>query len=382
MTSSSNDAFQDIRPYEDAEVRGVLSHILSDREFTDAIVRFKFPRLHGSFGWALRPLVSFALKRQVRGIDSVKDFQQVVEDYMDKMIHNSTRGLEITGIDKLDPNQAYLFVSNHRDIAMDPAFVNFALWHNGHETVRIAIGDNLLRKEYVSDLMRLNKSFIVKRSAKGVREMMATYLTLSHYIDTSISEGHSIWIAQREGRAKDGQDVTDPAIIKMFYMFRKKEKMAFPDAMKKLHIVPVSISYEYNPCDQQMARELHAVAEHGSYEKSQFEDIQSIVRGIVGYKGHVRVAFGEPIAEPPENAEALAELLDEKILRQYQLHDSNYVAARRLGLEVDCKVDAAQEQQFDERMSSLNEAQRAYFLEMYAAPVRRLAALEAKESAS
>ncbi|PXF30176.1 acyltransferase [Pokkaliibacter plantistimulans] len=376
MTSSLSEAFQDIRPYEDGEVKEVIARILADQEFIDAIVRFKYPKLRNYLGWLLNPAVAFALRRQASKIGNIRDFQRIVSFYMDRMIHKSTTGLTVTGIDKLQPGKAYLFISNHRDIAMDPAFVNYALWHNQHDTVRIAIGDNLLRKPYVSDLMRLNKSFIVKRSAKGVREMMATYLQLSTYIDSSIADGHSIWIAQREGRAKDGKDLTDPAIIKMFYMFRKKEGLSFAEAMQRLHIVPVSISYEYNPCDQSMARELYALAEQGGYEKSQFEDIQSIVRGIVGFKGQVHVAFGDEIVEPPASPEELAELIDRQILDNYFMHGSNLTAAKRLGVSTQQAASAEQQTTFDERLEGLSEGQRAFFLEMYAAPVRRKLALE------
>ena len=183
------------------------------------------------------------------------------------MISTTTTKVEFSGLEKLTADQNYLFISNHRDIAMDPAFVNWGLHQQGLDTVRIAIGDNLLKKPFVSDLMRLNKSFIVKRSAKGVREMMAAFKALSGYIKHSLSvEKQSIWIAQKEGRAKDGNDQTDPAILKMLYMNGKGQKLAFSEYMTGLNIVPVSISYEYDPNDVAKANEIAQLADQVQQE--------------------------------------------------------------------------------------------------------------------
>src|SRR5690606_12237348 len=178
--------FDDIRPYYDHEVRPTLDRILSDPELADAIARLKFPHINSWLGWALRPVVRRVLKTELAGVDSVQGFQHVVEKYMANMIANTTREFTVSGLDELNPQQAYLFVSNHRDIAMDPAFVNWSLYHSGGNTLRIAIGDNLLTKPYVADLMRLNKSFIVNRSAKAPREKLKAAKHLSAYIYHSI----------------------------------------------------------------------------------------------------------------------------------------------------------------------------------------------------
>src|SRR5690606_32442570 len=146
---------------------------------------------------------------------SVADLQHIVKKYMDRMIEGTTDQFTVSGLAELPSGRPWLFMSNHRDIALDPAFLSYALYHNGHETVRIAIGDNLLSKPFAVDLMRLNKSFMVRRSAKGPRAMVAAYKTLSAYIRHSLEvDGSPIWIAQREGRAKDGIDRTEPAVIK------------------------------------------------------------------------------------------------------------------------------------------------------------------------
>src|SRR5690606_21760891 len=187
-----------------------------------------------------------------------------------------------SGLDKLSHDKSYLFISNHRDIAMDPAFVNYMLYHAGFDTLFIAIGDNLLKRPFVNDLMRLNRSFIVKRSLKG-RELLKSSKQLSEYIHHCIAENRNVWIAQREGRAKDGVDRTETALLKMLGMARRPEGLA--EALKPLHIVPVSISYEFDPCDALKGNELYQKTELGSYQKDDQSDINSIVTGMIGYKG-------------------------------------------------------------------------------------------------
>jgi 1-acyl-sn-glycerol-3-phosphate acyltransferase len=249
------------------------------------------------------------------------------------MIDTTVTQLTHTGLDKLDKNKSYLFISNHRDIAMDPAFVNWILFHNGMDTVRIAIGDNLLTKPYASDLMRLNKSFLVNRSETAPKKLFVALKKLSAFILFSIAQEHShIWIAQREGRAKDGNDRSEPAIIKMITLAKPKD-VAFADYIRSLHIVPVSISYEWDPCDVAKANELHAKRSTGTYEKAEQEDIQSIAKGISGHKGHVHVTFGDELTADFADAEAVAAELDRQILKNYRLHATNYAAHELIARE-------------------------------------------------
>ena len=359
--TNAQDPYKEIRPYNDEEVGDVLRNILHDDEFVSAVTRYQFPKMAGRFGWCLKPFVRIALAAKVSEVDSIRDFQVVLENYMKKMIARTTTKLTCSGIDELDPEEAYLFISNHRDIAMDPAFVNWVRHQCGMDTVRIAIGDNLLRKPAVSDMMRLNKSFIVNRSATG-REMMKALTQLSDYIDHSILSGHSIWLAQREGRAKDGNDETDPAILKMLYMAHRKNR-SFAEQAKRLNIVPVSISYEYDPCDSLKANELYEKATQGSYEKSQYEDIASIVKGITGDKGHVHLAFGEPIEGDFDTPEALAAEIDRQIISNYYLHPSNLIAAgQQQGTE-------EQQKGLDARLQAVAEGAQDILRQMYANPV-------------
>ena len=210
------DPFAEIRPYKDDEVAAVLSRLLDNPEFIGTLATYRLGKVASLFPAIVRPVVRYLLAREVRGVSDVHSMQVVIERYMTRMIENATGGFSVSGIERLDPTRPYLFMSNHRDIAMDPAFTSYALHRQGHDTVRIAIGDNLLTKSWVADLMRLNKSFIVKRSVSGPRELLAASKNLANYIQHSLLEEHvAIWIAQREGRAKDGVDRTEPVIIKM-----------------------------------------------------------------------------------------------------------------------------------------------------------------------
>jgi hypothetical protein len=373
--------FDDIRPYHDDEVRPTLDRMLADPELADAITRLKFPALHSWLGWLLKPLVRSKLSRQLKGINDVKGFQAVVEHYMAGMMNTRVKALTSSGLDKLDKHTAYLFISNHRDIAMDPAFVNWVLYHNHANTLRIAIGDNLLTKPFVSDLMRLNKSFIVNRSAKAPREKLKAAKYLSSYIHHSICNEHSsIWIAQREGRAKDGCDKTNSAVLGMIALNKPKTE-ALADYIRELRIVPVSISYELDPCDAAKARELYLQRTEGSYQKEEHEDVKSIAMGIAGNKGNVHLAFGDVLNGDYADTDELVAALDHQILSNYVLHATNCIAYEMLHgkvPQVNYGVDnrpydptqlTTEKAEFDARMKAIPEAQRDIALAIYANPV-------------
>nr|WP_086937933.1 1-acyl-sn-glycerol-3-phosphate acyltransferase [Thaumasiovibrio occultus] len=361
-----NDIYQEIRPYNDSEVKEAIRRLVSDNEFLNAIIHYRFANMPKALLPLLKPLLKQGLLWRWRNVNSIQDVQMQVATYMSHMIERTTDGLTVSGLDKLDPSQSYLFVSNHRDIAMDPALVNWSLHLQGRDTVRIAIGDNLLKKPCATELMKLNKSFIVKRSITAPRELMKALTQLSGYIHHSLKEDNqSVWIAQREGRAKDGNDKTDPAILKMFYMQGKKDKLSFADTMKSLKIVPVSISYENDPCDIAKASELDAKDVQGFYEKSEFEDIDSIVQGIVGQKRRVHVAFGELVEADFETPEELAQHIDQQIADHYHLFPVNYIAA---GCEHDSITDD-EKQVFHQKLATLNQSIADRVTSMYAMPV-------------
>ncbi|KLV10092.1 MULTISPECIES: 1-acyl-sn-glycerol-3-phosphate acyltransferase [Photobacterium] len=364
---TNNDIYKEIRPYNDDEVSGAIKRLVNDKEFISAILNYRFPQLSGAFGWLLTPLIKFFLIRKWSNVKTVDDVQRQVAKYMRATIDHSCDGVSHSGLDKLDPNQSYLFVSNHRDIAMDPAMVNWCLYNNGFDTVRIAIGDNLLKKPCATEMMRLNKSFIVKRSAKAPREMMKALGLLSGYISHSLETGHSIWIAQKEGRAKDGNDKTDPAILKMFYMEGRKRKMEFGEFMSQLKIVPVAISYENDPCDIAKAKELYQKQTEGSYEKGEFEDIESIIQGIVGEKRRIHVSFGDVIQGGVDTPDSLAEEIDRQITANYRLFPANFIAA---GIE-DKSATEAEKARFEAKFADLPEGVVDILKQMYALPAKK-----------
>lgn len=383
------DEFEAIRPYADAEVPAVMARLIADREFLEILARFRFPRLAGSFGWLLKPLIAHRLRGEFAGIHSVDTLQDRIELYLDRTIERATDGITYSGLDQLKPGYAYLFLANHRDIVMDPAFVNYAVFQAKMRTPRIAIGDNLLQRPFVSDLMRLNKSFIVRRSVTGRREKLAAYQVLSAYINHSIRhDGESVWIAQAEGRAKDGNDRTDSAILKMLHMSQKDEE-SFADTLTAMRPTPVSISYEYDPCDQAKARELYIRATTGSYSKAPGEDDTSIALGITGYKGRVHISFGTPIEQIPDDAKQLAAEVDRQILGSYRLFPVHYLAYRiwderdpQLAIpslaELFSNEEIARaEAEWSKRLAACPSVQQPYLIQQYANPVRNRYRLEA-----
>lgn len=392
--------FDDIRPYRDDEVRGVLDRLSVDTEFLDILAGLKLPRLkRSSPGRRLaRWLVGLRVRRVFAPINTVHDFQQLISVHLHAHMQVASTGISVRGLSGLQADQAYLFISNHRDIAMDPAMVNLVLDDHDFNTTRIAIGDNLLSKPFASDLMRINKSFIVKRSSAGRREKLAALKQLSAYIRHSVVEENcSIWIAQSEGRAKDGIDKTETAMLKMLALSKTKGQ-SFAQALAELRIVPVSISYELDPCDGDKTRELHALRSEGSYQKDQYEDLKSIYAGIMGDKGRIVVAFGESVSgeslsdesesgelvkQSFETADELAAAIDRQIISHYQLQAPHLIAYQMLHgtndqleqLKTDLSEDvsesewAEKDQLFKQRLHTIPLAEQDIFLAMYANPV-------------
>ena len=374
------DRFADIRPYRDNEVRKVIDNLLSDVEFIRTIVNLRFPRFPRFISGLLDPFARRRLEREFASVTNVRTLQGLVRRYMDGMFRRTIREFKVSGLEELDPGPC-LFMCNHRDIALDPTLVNFALLENGHDSARIAIGDNLLTKPFVSDLMRLNKCFIVRRSARG-RQAIGAFRTLSAYISHSIFEEKvSIWIAQREGRAKDGNDFTEPAIIKMLALNRARGSEDFMEYIKKLRIIPVVISYEYDPCDGRKAMELFHTDRDGEYQKGENEDLNSIASGVMGQKGCVHVSFGRPLEGNPGTPEDVASAVDKQIIGNYYLHTTNFMAYRELhGDSKDLSLLSEQYafdpdeynkgyRIFQKRINSLPREHRRYALAIYANPV-------------
>lgn len=372
--------FEDMRPYRDDEVRAVLDRLIADPDMSHTVAHFLVPklaRLEGPLAWLVRQFLRF----EFRNVDDVRGVQEIVEKYIDKIVNRTTAGLSISGLDRLPRDRACLFVSNHRDIAMDPAFAIVAMFKEGHETSRIAIGDNLLTKQFASDIMKLNKSFTVQRSSGSRRQKLAAATKLSNYIYHSIvNDNEHVWIAQRAGRAKDGLDRTNPALVAMFAMTKDRDT-PFADFWRKLHIVPLSISYEWDPCDGQKAKELYITEHKDEYKKAKNEDLASIAKGAVGHKGHVHTAFGTPIEGDFDDVNSLAEEIDRQIVGNYTLHPTNLIAYEHIygsvsGLPVgypprpwEPQAHTGMREAFEARMQKIDKRWRDQAIQAYANPV-------------
>ena len=314
--------YEDIRPYRDEEVAEVVDRLLGDPKFC-AILPYMAPDL------PMEKLVA-----EMRRAKTIADFQvgiiyPIVHGYAKK----STVSLNLSGFKYLDKSMAYTFVSNHRDIVLDSAFLDFQLIEKGWDTVEIAIGDNLLVFPWIEDLVKLDKSFIVKRGLP-IREQLGSSLELSSYMHYTIRErNQSIWLAQREGRAKDSNDRTQESVLKMLNLGGSGSVL---ENLASMNIVPVSISYEYDPCDYLKAIEMQVRRDNPEYKKTQKDDLMNMQIGIMGYKGRVFYKISPCISDEllkmegsmhkNELFEKIAHLIDQRIHLNYHLYPGNYIA--------------------------------------------------------
>ena len=365
------DLYNDIRPYRDHEVSSVVDTLLSDNEFIDTLIALRGNRIAKWVPGLVRLFARQTMKSQLAGVSTVDGFQALVKPRLDRVVE-ATSYFSYSGIEQLDTEASYLFISNHRDIVMDSAYANSVLVVEGHRTAQIAIGDNLLQKPWVSHLMRINKSFIVKRSLSGPKQQLAASKQLANFMREAIVENQGpLWIAQREGRAKDGNDRTEAAVLKMLTLSRDKATESPDEVLGKLNIVPLTISYEIDPCDVMKAREL---AYGAGYEKAPFEDLESIAQGIQGQKGHVHIHFGIPLNQASLSVPDAVSLIDDAMVANYRLFKTNFWACEALGYAIDeSERDAAEasitQSAFLARFDELSEAERQQALEMYARPV-------------
>lgn len=313
--------FEAIRPYEDEEVPAVLQAI-SERSMFGPLMSYLYPDV---------PLEEIAAR--LRQVHTVEEFQHTyISRAMQSIVRDSITELTEEGLAELDPKQGYLFLSNHRDIILDSGLLNLLRYQLGHPTTYIAIGDNLMITPMVTDLMKLNKSFVVHRTPPRA-EMYAYSDRLSRYIRALITQGHSVWLAQRNGRTKDGRDQTQPALLKMLSISASTQHDR-SEAMLALNLVPMAISYEYEPCDYLKAEEMVRRATGQPYRKN---DRDAIIRGIREPKGRVHVAVGKPL-QPQDLAplaslanrndwlRELGQLIDQHIHRLYRRWPLQYAA--------------------------------------------------------
>lgn len=258
--------------------------------------------------------------------------------------------------------------------------LDYALYHSGFDTVRIAVGDNLIQRQFATDLMKLNKSFFIKRAVEGKKKQYAALMQSSEYIFSSLKEGNSIWIAQSEGRAKDGVDKTDTAVIKMLTLCTRKKngrKREFSESIAEFNIIPMSLAYEFDPCDAVKARELASLAATGEYRKAEGEDLLSLVEGLGGFKGHVVLRLGEVLEGPFDSPEAVAAELDRQIISNFELFPINYWALslieearyKDVWNSIKESVASIEAVEFEQRLNNVEVGARDQWLKMYANPV-------------
>jgi len=376
-----NGDFEAIRPYRDEEVHAVLRALVRQPECLSALFSFFLPRTLRPLAAPLRllllPALRLFLSRQAARVHDVYALQARLQPYVRALLQKTSARWSVSGLAQLE-KRAYLFISNHRDITIDPVLLTYALWMGGHKTTRIGFGDNLVheRTGYITDLMRLNKGFVIRRSFADRRAAVQHRRLLSAYIRHSITEeGESVWIAQRNGRAKDGNDRTHPGLLRMLALSGEGD---FSAAIRSLCIVPVSISYEYDPCDGAKAKELYLAERHGAYDKAEHEDMQSIAAGVTGWKGRVHVAFGRVLERDFSEPDAVVAELDRQIIGNYVLFPSNYFACHALdgawpsgtygaGKQVFRPGELRREREFfRRRIAAMAAEHRQYALRMYA----------------
>jgi 1-acyl-sn-glycerol-3-phosphate acyltransferase len=370
--NDKDDEFQDIRPYTD-EHFPVITKRLADNKYLQEFLRgLKWPRCPKFLEPVAEKFVSIYLRRELGKIKSIEEFQKdlIVGKLMQWIVDKTTDGVSCSGLENLDKDKSYLFISNHRDIVLDSALINYFLVHEGFDTTQIAFGDNLLINEFVSDLIRINKSFIVKRNLP-LREQIQASITLSRYINHTLEAGDSIWIAQKEGRSKDGTDLTNPAIIKMFFLSQRKSGVEFSDFINKCRIIPVSISYELDPCDTLKGWEVHRKETRENFTKTKTMDLISMWTGMKGAKGNVHINYGQPLDGNYPNDKDVAQALDREIHRGYKLWSSNYISydeINQTGKYAD-RYTEEERDSFLNRYRKLGKPVLSKVLNMYARPV-------------
>lgn len=340
----SSSKFENIRPYRDEEVAEVSV------------------KLAGMLDWAtvLEPLIgrtnSEEIAEAMPHMESVSDFQdELTFPFLEALVESTTENVSVSWDgDNLDRvfEGAMLHLTNHKDIILDPSLVNVARMGNGFPSTEVGIGDNLLSRDWVSDVVRLNGCFIVPRSGSA-REKWNNSLLTASYIRHVISNGDSVWLAQRDGRAKDGKDATSPALMRMLVSEGGKE------SWEKLNVKPVCISYEWDPCDAMKVKELLLTEKNGSYEKADGEDEMSMFLGLTGDKGRVHLHFSEAVkwqeVEGERQEKVLADLVDKAIFKGYKIFPNQILAANYLGYDAGFDFDDADIRLFEKRIDSVVE---------------------------
>ncbi|TRX33455.1 1-acyl-sn-glycerol-3-phosphate acyltransferase [Flavobacterium sp. ZT3R18] len=316
--------FDAIRPFYDSEINDGIIKVI-DHPMMKALMNFCFPGVKDDI-W----------KEQLKKTHSIRDFQcNFIYHGVQQVLEKSSEGLTTSGFEKLEKNTAYLYISNHRDIVLDTTFLNACLFEHGLDMTSSAIGDNLVKKSFLKILAKLNRNFLVQRGLTPREMLMSSKLLAEYMAQLLLHENRSVWIAQREGRTKDGNDETNPGVLKMIAMGSDEPNIM--DYFKKIKIVPVSISYEYDPTDALKMPQLLAEANNEIYIKEKNEDFKTLLSGIIGQKKRIHIHIGDVLDQEIEDIkinvdtsnkqiQALAQVIDDSILRNYKLWTTNYIA--------------------------------------------------------
>lgn len=317
-----NEKYSEIRPFNDLETREAMLRI-SKHPLLSPVIQYLFPDKN-----------LYEMRELIASLKTVDEFQaKVMSNVIQKIISDTSRDLTYSDVERFKDNKKHLLVSNHRDILLDSAIIQLIFFVNGIQTSEMAVGDNLITDVFIEDIARSNKMIKVERN-KNPRDFYNSSMLLSHYIRETITSGRSsVWIAQRNGRTKDGNDMTEQGLLKMFDMSAPSGD--FVEDFNDLSIVPVSISYEYEPCDLLKAKELY-ISRRRKYEKAPGEDLNSILTGIMQFKGNIHVSFCDAITreeltwcsnmEKNDRYKNLADIIDRKIIGSYKLWKNNYIA--------------------------------------------------------
>lgn len=310
--------YKRIRPLSPDEVPGAIEYLTQIPELKALYQSFPFP-----YSWEEQLAI-------LKTCHSVEEFKTRVSYFWVKFVIDHTCcSVTLSGTEHIRKDKAYTYISNHRDIVLDSAFLNVLLADAQAKFPQIAIGDNLMILPWIETLVKLNGSFLVRRNLQG-REVLLAAKELSEYMHDAIAEGNSLWIAQREGRAKDSSDQTQPALLKMLALGAKSKDIR--SALEDLSIVPVTCSYEFDPCDYLKAQEMQLKRDVADYKKSPADDGLNMKTGILGRKGRVVLHLGRPLSELMQGAsdantpEVIAQIIDKEIHSTYQLYPINYVA--------------------------------------------------------
>ena len=323
-------------------------------------------------------------QNQLANTNSTQAFQgQIVAKILTRVLAESSEGLTTSGFDKLDKNTPYLFISNHRDILLDTSLINLTLFNEGLILTASAIGDNLLQKPFLHTLSKINRNFLVQRDLSP-RELLQSSKLMSEYIYQLIThDKRSVWLAQREGRTKDGNDATNPGILKMLSMTAGKgDLIAY---FKRLNIVPISISYEYDPTDALKIPELLANLNDEKYVKNENEDFNTILKGLTGQKKRIHIHAGEQLNEQlnsladitnaNQQIKSLTQLIDQQIINNYKLFPPNYVAfdalfkTNKYAAHYTLEEKNAFVTRLEKKIDAQNPQSLERFLTMYAHPI-------------